>query len=83
MAPAEPLVVGQVSLWGVVVTDDHGLRASLAYPCSLALVAAEGHPDADSLTALARYCAVAGTMAPAEAVGDVAASILAFQAMSR
>lgn len=83
MVPTEPLVVGRVSLWGDVVTDDHGLRAELAYPDALWLVSADVVPDPASLVALARYCGAAGTVAPAQAVGDVAASILAFQAMSR
>ncbi|MGI8685827.1 MAG: hypothetical protein ACR2MO_12215 [Acidimicrobiales bacterium] len=82
MAPSEPLIMGQVALWGDVVTDDHGLRAELAYPNALSLVTADARPDPASLTALARYCGEAGTATPAEALGDIAASILAFQAMS-
>lgn len=83
VAPALPLVVGEVSLWGDVVTDDHGLRAELAYPTALSLVSADALPDPASLVALARYCGQAGIVTPAEALGDVAASILAFQAISR
>lgn len=83
MAPALPLIVGEVSLWGDVVTDDHGLRAEVGYPSALSLVSGDVVPDPASLVALARYCGTAGTVAPADAVGDVAASILAFQTMSR
>lgn len=84
VAPAEPLVVGQVSLWGDVVTDDHGLRAEFAYPRRLFLVSpADQPPDPGTLIAVARYCGEAGTLAPSDAVGDVAAAILAFQGMSR
>ncbi|HEX2699445.1 MAG TPA: hypothetical protein VHM89_04475 [Acidimicrobiales bacterium] len=83
MAPAEPLVVGQVSLWGDVVTDGHGLRAGLAYPASLALVWTAREPDPDALAALAAYCGSVSTMAPGDALGDVAAAVLDFQAMSR
>lgn len=83
MAPGEPLVVGQVALWGDVVTDDHGLRAASAYPSALFLVTAAHLPDPGALAALARYCGRAATMAPGEALGEVAASILSFQAMSR
>ncbi len=83
MAPAEPLVLGQVALWGAVVKDDHGLRAELGYPSALSLVTADARPEPGDLVALARYCGEAGTATPAEALGDIAASILAFQAMSR
>ena len=82
MAPAEPLVMGQVALWGDVVTDDHGLRGEFGYPSELSLVTAASRPDPVALAALNRYCR-AGTATPAEALGDIAASILAFQAMSR
>lgn len=82
MAPAEPLVMGRVAMWGDVVTDDHGLRAEFGYPNALSLVTADARPDPAALAALNRYCQ-AGTATPAEALGDMAASILAFQAMSR
>ena len=84
MAPAEPLVVGQVDLWGDVVTDDHGLRAQYGYPHRLSLVTpADAPPDPASLVAVARYCGHADTVAPADAVGEMAAQILTFQSMSR
>lgn len=82
--PSEPLVVGEVALWGAVVTDDHGLRAEHAYPRRLSLVAppAAGN-DPASLIQLARYCVPVDCVAPEAALGDVAAAILTFQAMSR
>ena len=84
MAPSEPLVVGQVDLWGEVVTDDHGLRAGFAYPKHLSLVAPpDAPPDPASLAALARYDGQADTVAPADALGAMAATILTFQSMSR
>lgn len=83
MAPDEPLVVGQVALWGAVVTDDHGLRAELAYPHRLSLVTSDAAADSTSLAALSRYCGPADATPPADALGDVAAAILTFQSMSR
>ena len=84
LKPAEALVVGQVALWGAVVADAHGLRAELAAPRSLALVVPEAvAADPVSLAALAAYDAPVSTMAPEDAVGEVAAAILTFQAMSR
>jgi len=83
MAPAEPLVMGQVALWGDVVTDDHGLRAGLGYPSALSLVTADARPDPVAVAALSTYCGDVGTATPGEALGEIAASILAFQAMSR
>lgn len=81
--PGEPLVAGRVHLWGTVVTDDHGLRAELATPAFLALVTPEGaEPDAATLAHLAAYDVPVEVMAPHAAMGDVAAAILTFQAMS-
>lgn len=81
LAPGEPLVAGQVSLWGTVVEDDHGLRAERAAPRRLWLVAAAAGGDA-ALAQLAAYGVPVGALAPAEAMGEVAAAILAHQAMS-
>lgn len=86
LRPTEPLVVGEVSLWGAVVVDDHGLRAQYAVPRRLSLVV--GGPDdeaevAAALDRLGAYRVPVGAVAPEEAVGDVAAAILAHQAMSR
>lgn len=84
LKPSEPLVVGEVALWGAVVTDDHGLRAEHAYPHRLSLVRpVAAAPDPASLIQLARYCLPVDTVAPEEAMGAVAAAILTFQAMSR
>ena len=84
LAPAEPLVTGQVSLWGAVVTDDHGLRAEYAYPARLSLVVPVGsEPDAASLAHLSAYGVPVDVVAAEQAVGDVAAAILTFQSMSR
>lgn len=84
LKPFEPLVVGEVALWGAVVTDDHGLRGEYGYPRALSLVAAaDAEPDPVSMVALGRYGVPTGTMAPDAAMGDVAAAIYAFQLMSR
>ena len=81
---AEPLVVGRVALWGTVVHDDHGLRAEWAYPTRLSLVVPPPGPaDEASQAHLAAYGVPVDTVAPEEAVGEVAAAILTFQAMSR
>ncbi|HET7487239.1 MAG TPA: hypothetical protein VFJ85_04875 [Acidimicrobiales bacterium] len=78
LRPGEALVVGQVALWGAVVRDDHGLRAERGYPRRLWVVA----PPGGGGDALAAYGVPVGTMPPDEAVGEVAAAILAFQSMS-
>lgn len=84
LAPGEPLVTGQAALWGVVVTDDHGLRAEYAYPSRLSLVAPGGSdPEASVLAHLSAYGVPVEVVAPEEAVGDVTAAILTFQTMSR
>lgn len=83
LAPAEPLVMGQVSLWGVVVADDHGLRAEYASPARLSLVTPDGvEPEASVLAQLSAYGVPLDVVAPEQAVGAVAAAILDFQAMS-
>lgn len=84
LKPTEPLVMGEVALWGAVVTDEHGLRAEHAYPRRLSVVvppSAVGDPA--SVAQLQHYGVPVGTVAPEEAVGEVAAAILTFQAMSR
>lgn len=84
LKPSEPLVVGEVSLWGRVVTDDHGIRAEHAYPRRLSLVRpSDGGDDSASIGHLAGYGVAVDTVAPEEALGEVAAAILTFQAMSR
>lgn len=83
LAPGEPLVVGQVALWGLVVSDGHGLRGQFARPHRLSLVTPDSPPDAGALAALARYGGPADSVPPAHALGEVAAAILSFQSMSR
>lgn len=85
LRPTEPLVVGEVALWGAVVADEHGLRAEYAAPRRLALVVGPSGPEhaaAESLEQLRAYGVPVDAMAPADALGDVAAAILAHQAMS-
>lgn len=86
LRPTEPLVVGQASLWGTVVADDHGLRAQYAAPRRLSLVVGPGDGDEAVSTALVQlgaYGVEVDTVALGDAVGEVAAAILTFQAMSR
>ena len=85
LRPIDPLVVGEVALWGAVVADAHGLRAQYAAPRRLALVVGPPgpeHAEAESLEQLRAYGVPVDTMAPADALGDVAAAILGHQAMS-
>lgn len=85
LRPTEALVVGAVALWGAVAVDDHGLRAQYAAPRRLALVVAPSDPGPareGSLEQLRAYGVPVGTMAPADALGDVAAAILGHQAIS-
>lgn len=84
LSPGEPLVAGQVHLWGTVVTDDHGLRAERAAPACLALVTPDGdEPDPAALAHLGAYAVPVEVLTPHQAMGDVAAAILTFQTMSR
>ena len=84
LRPAEPLVMGTVAMWGTVVADDHGLRAERARPTELSLVQpAAAADDPVSLQQLANYGVPVARATPEEAVGEVAAAILTFQAMSR
>lgn len=84
MKPAEPLVMGTVAMWGAVITDDHGLRAQTARPTRLSLVVPPGTGgDPSSEQQLSAYGVPVAVVAPEEAVGEIAAAILTFQAMSR
>ena len=84
LKPAEPLVMGTAALWGRVITDDHGLRAEYARPIHLSLVVPPGTgDDPSSQQQLAAYGVPVSVVAPEEAVGEIAAAILSFQAMSR
>ncbi|MBW3556839.1 MAG: hypothetical protein KY454_07870 [Actinobacteria bacterium] len=84
LVPGLPLVLGRVAVWGAVVRDDHGWRGQYAYPVELSLVeGTAGDDGTDRLLALlARYGVPVDTVPLAEAVGDVSAAILTFQAMS-
>jgi len=84
LAPRLPLVLGRVGLWGAVVADGHGWRGQYAYPVELFLVAdtATGSGGAAAGAQLAAYGVPTATVALAEAVGEVSAAILTFQAMS-
>lgn len=88
-----PLVVGQVRLWGRVVTEerpdrlgeDH--RGALAYPSRLWVVGEtlpEGVPAPALASAVsATYAVPVGTMSLDEAAGAASRTILGFLAMSR
>ena len=81
----EVLVVGQVALWGRVVSDEHGLRGEHGYPASLAVVRETVSEEllAPVVEALGAYGVPVSVTSAAEAVGDVSAALLAFQAMAR
>lgn len=88
----DPVVLGTVALWGVVVDDGGGaLRGEIAYPVTLALVVPEAAAAAEApsgtvqeaLDRLAAYGVPLTTVSAADALGPVSAAIAAFQAMSR
>ncbi|HET9443007.1 MAG TPA: hypothetical protein VFO65_06770 [Acidimicrobiales bacterium] len=84
LAPTDPLVVGEVSLWGTVIDDDHGLRGEFGYPHRLRLVVPEGgDPNGPALSCLETFGVRVDRVGPAEAVGEAAAAVMAFQQMSR
>lgn len=83
---ADPLVVGQVALWGRMVSDDAGgYRARYASPRTLSLVSdtalEEAHPEI--LAALRAYGVPVGTARLDEVVDEVSASAIAYEAMAR
>lgn len=80
----EPLVVGEVALWGPTIADGEAHRARFAYPRSLHLIpetAGEAPVDA-LLEALRAYEAPTGTLPLARVVGEVSAQLIAYQRMS-
>lgn len=83
---AEPLVVGQVVLWGRMVSDGTGgYRAQYASPRTLSLVK-ETVPDgahAEVLAALGAHGVPLGTASLDEVVDEVSASAIAYEAMAR
>jgi hypothetical protein len=83
LAPG-PLVVGEVSLWGTVVVDDHGYRGRYAYPRRLEVVR-ESLPEhsLDGVVAgLGAYRVPVDTTSLEAAVGPASATIMGFLAMS-
>jgi hypothetical protein len=83
---ADPLVVGEVALWGEVLTADDGYRAELAEPATLWLVADTVAPDErdDVRTALAAAYAGPVALAPLDwAVSEISATLMANEAMAR
>jgi hypothetical protein len=80
-----PLVVGEVSLWGPVVVDDHGYRGRYAYPRSLQVVRESvpaGSRDRVVTGLAAAYGVPVTTTSLAAAVGTASATIMGFLAMS-
>ena len=79
-----PLVVGQVALWGKVVADGHGYRGEYGYPATLRVVRETVTPGslAALLDALGAYGVAVRPTGMEQAVGEVSATILSFQAMS-
>ncbi len=84
--PAGGLVVGEVALWGEVVTEQDGHRGEYGYPRTLAVVE-ETVPAADLPALLdslsSGYGVPAATISRVDAVGEVSAAIAAFLDMSR
>ena len=84
LVPGVPIVVGQVALWGEVVTDDASWRAAFGRPQSLSLVEATvGEEKLDqALADLERYGVAVNLVSMDEAIGGASATMLTFQAMS-
>jgi len=82
--PDVAIVIGEVSLWGRVVSDGPGRRGELAYPTRLSLVVdtvAGGDPDA-ATGGLSRYGVPVEHTTLDQAVTGASAAMLRFQAMS-
>lgn len=84
--PVGGLVLGEVALWGLVLTEEDGHRGELGYPRRLSVVEETVEPDAlagvvDALCD--RYGVPVDTVGRAGAVGEVSAAIAAFLDMSR
>lgn len=83
---ADPLVVGEVALWGRIVTDaGGGFRAAHALPSSLLLVTETAPSDIHSeiLAALRSYGTPTGTASLPDVVDDVSAAAIGYEAMAR
>ena len=79
------LVVGQVDLWGRLVSEPYGFRGEYGWPASLGLVSETVEDDdlrSRMLQALARYGVPLTLVALDEAVAGVTAATLASQVMS-
>ena len=84
LSPTVPLVIGQVALWGRVVSDAHGLRAEWGAPSALSLVDGTdlAVPQPVALEWLAAYGVPVDTVPAEQGVGEIAAAILANLRMS-
>lgn len=84
LAPAY-LVVGRVTLWGRVLSDESSHRGEYARPRSLEVVRETLPPESldEVLGALSRYGVPLGVCLADDVLGAVSAAQLAFQAMSR
>lgn len=79
--PAGGLVVGQVALWGLVLTEEDGHRGEYGYPRHLSVVeeTVEAGALAGALRELAAgYGVPVDSVSRADAVGEVSAAIAAF-----
>ncbi|HVE46826.1 MAG TPA: hypothetical protein VNA57_08785 [Acidimicrobiales bacterium] len=84
--PAGGLVVGEVALWGLVLTEEDGHRGELGYPRRLSVVeeTVEAAALPTALEALAAgYGVPVDSVSRVSAVGEVSAAIAAFLDMSR
>ena len=82
---APDILVGEVALWGRVLTDEGFHRGEYAYPHTLAVVedtVSEGRLE-DMVAILGDYGVPTSTASLNEAVGEVSAAQMAFQAMAR
>ena len=82
--PEVALLIGEVSLWGRVVSDGAGFRGELGYPVRLALVTdtvADGELE-PVIDGLGRYGVPVEHTTLDHAVAGASAAMLRFQAMS-
>jgi hypothetical protein len=85
LAP-DVIVLGQVALWGKVVTDEPSLRGEFAYPARLSLVVdslIDDTPPDTLLLGLTAYDVPVHSTTLDEAVAGMSRDMLKFQAMSR
>lgn len=84
----EPIVVGQVALWGKVVVDEPSYRGEFGYPARLSLVVDSPGAGGDEgsgvvLAELAAYRVPVHATTLDQAVAGVSAQMLRYQAMAR